>query len=116
MIEKLIENPDVIRELGFSGIFVVALLASCVYFAPIIKKYLEAKITGSVRIEQIIDNNTAALHTIGEALRSNADALRENCDERDTATAIIREHDRASDLRFQEQNASLARIENQLGR
>lgn len=102
------------REIGFFWVFVIALIAASAYFAPVIKQYLITKIKSSVRIEQVIENCTAAVNNNSEALRNNSEALHANNDERDTTVAILREHDRASDLRFQEQNAALTRIENKL--
>ncbi len=103
------------REIGFFWVFVIVLIAASAYFAPVIKQYLTTKINSSARIEQVIDNCTAAVNNNSEALRNNSEALHANNDERDKTVAILREHDRASDLRFQEQNASLTRIENKLG-
>ncbi|MDB1757198.1 hypothetical protein [Eggerthella lenta] len=107
MIDQLIKNPDMMREIGFFWVFVIALIAASAYFAPVIKQYLVTKIKSSARIEQVIENCTAAVN-------NNSEALHANNDERDTTVAILREHDRASDLRFQEQNAALTRIENKL--
>ena len=101
------------REIGFFWVFVIALIAASAYFAPVIKQYLVTKIKSSARIEQVIENCTAAVNNNSEALRNNSEALHAN-DEPDTTVAILREHDRASDLRFQEQNAALTRIENKL--
>ena len=102
------------REIGFFWVFVIALIAASAYFAPVIKQYLVTKIKSSARIEQVIENCTAAVNNNSEALRNNSEALHANNDERDTTVAILREHDRASDLRFQEQNAALTRIVNKL--
>lgn len=114
-MEGFLSNPELMKEVGFFWVFVIALIAESAYFAPVIKQYLTTKINSSARIEQVIDNCTAAVNNNSEALRNNSEALHANNDERDKTVAIMREHDRASDLRFQEQNASLTRIENKLG-
>ena len=113
-MEALLQNPEAFREMGFFWTFVLVIIAACVYFAPIIKQWLKTRIEGQKRTDQIIENCTAAINNNSEALRNNSEALHANNDERDTTVAILREHDRASDLRFQEQNAALTRIENKL--
>ena len=110
-MEALLQNPEAFREMGFFWTFVLVIIAACVYFAPIIKQWLKTRIT-----DQIIENCTAAINNNSEALRNNSEALRDNLADRDKMVAIIREHDRASDLRFQEQNASLSRIEHEIHR
>ena len=115
-MEALLQNPEAFREMGFFWTFVLVIIAACVYFAPIIKQWLKTRIEGQKRTDQIIENCTAAINTNSEALRNNSEALRDNLADRDKMVAIIREHDRASDLRFQEQNASLSRIEHEIHR
>lgn len=115
-MEALLQNPEAFREMGFFWTFVLVIIAACVYFAPIIKQWLKARIEGQKRTDQIIENCTAAINNNSEALRNNSEALRDNLADRDKMVAIIREHDRASDLRFQEQNASLSRIEHEIHR
>lgn len=113
-MEALLQNPEAFREMGFFWTFVLVIIAACVYFAPIIKQWLKTRIEGQKRTDQIIENCTAAINNNSEALRNNSEALRDNLADRDKMVAIIREHDRASDLRFQEQNASLSRIEHEI--
>lgn len=115
-MEALLQNPEAFREMGFFWTFVLVIIAACVYFAPIIKQWLKTRIEGQKRTDQIIENCTAAINNNSEALRNNSEALRDNLADRDKMVAIIREHDRASDLRFQEQNASLIRIEHEIHR
>lgn len=115
-METLLQNPEAFREMGFFWTFVLVIIAACVYFAPIIKQWLKTRIEGQKRTDQIIENCTAAINNNSEALRNNSEALRDNLADRDKMVAIIREHDRASDLRFQEQNASLSRIEHEIHR
>ena len=115
-MEALLQNPEAFREMGFFWTFVLVIIAACVYFAPIIKQWLKTRIEGQKRTDQIIENCTAAINNKSEALRNNSEALRDNLADRDKMVAIIREHDRASDLRFQEQNASLSRIEHEIHR
>lgn len=115
-MEVLLQNPEAFREMGFFWTFVLVIIAACVYFAPIIKQWLKTHIEGQKRTDQIIENCTAAINNNSEALRNNSEALRDNLADRDKMVAIIREHDRASDLRFQEQNASLSRIEHEIHR
>lgn len=115
-MEALLQNPEAFREMGFFWTFVLVIIAACVYFAPIIKQWLKTRIEGQKRTDQIIENCTAAISNNSEALRNNSEALRDNLADRDKMVAIIREHDRASDLRFQEQNASLSRIEHEIHR
>lgn len=115
-MEALLQNPEAFREMGFFWTFVLVIIAACVYFAPIIKQWLKTRIEGQKRTDQIIENCTAAINNNSEALRNNSEALRDNLADRDKMVAIIREHDRASDLRFQEQNASLSRIEHEIPR
>ena len=115
-MEALLQNPEAFREIGFFWTFVLVIIAACVYFAPIIKQWLKTRIEGQKRTDQIIENCTAAINNNSEALRNNSEALRNNLADRDKMVAIIREHDRASDLRFQEQNASLSRIEHEIHR
>ncbi len=115
-MEALLQNPEAFREMGFFWTFVLVIIAACVYFAPIIKQWLKTRIEGQKRTDQIIENCTAAINNNSEALRNNSEALRDNLADRDKMVAIIREHDRASDLRFQEQNASLSRIEHEIHR
>ena len=115
-MEALLQNPEAFREMGFFWTFVLVIIAACVYFAPIIKQWLKTRIEGQKRSDQIIENCTAAINNNSEALRNNSEALRDNLADRDKMVAIIREHDRASDLRFQEQNASLSRIEHEIHR
>lgn len=115
-MEALLQNPEAFREMGFFWTFVLVIIAACVYFAPIIKQWLKTRIEGQKRTDQIIENCTAAINNDSEALRNNSEALRDNLADRDKMVAIIREHDRASDLRFQEQNASLSRIEHEIHR
>lgn len=115
-MEALLQNPEAFREMGFFWTFVLVIIAACVYFAPIIKQWLKTRIEGQKRTDQIIENCTAAINNNSEALRNNSEALRNNLADRDKMVAIIREHDRASDLRFQEQNASLSRIEHEIHR
>ncbi|MFR7403513.1 MAG: hypothetical protein ACLUW6_02385 [Coriobacteriaceae bacterium] len=115
-MEALLQNPEAFREIGFFWTFVLVIIAACVYFAPIIKQWLKTRIEGQKRTDQIIENCTAAINNNSEALRNNSEALRDNLADRDKMVAIIREHDRASDLRFQEQNASLSRIEHEIHR
>lgn len=115
-MEALLQNPEAFREMGFFWTFVLVIIAACVYFAPIIKQWLKTRIEGQKRTDQIIENCTAAINNNSEALRNNSEALRDNLADRDKMVAIIREHDRASDLRFQEQNASLRRIEHEIHR
>lgn len=115
-MEALLQNPEAFREMGFFWTFVLVIIAACVYFAPIIKQRLKTRIEGQKRTDQIIENCTAAINNNSEALRNNSEALRDNLADRDKMVAIIREHDRASDLRFQEQNASLSRIEHEIHR
>lgn len=115
-MEALLQNPEAFREMGFFWTFVLVIIAACVYFAPIIKQWLKTRIEGQKRTDQIIENCTAAINNNSEALRNNSEALRDNLADRDKMVAIIREHDRASDLRFQEQNASLSRIEHEINR
>lgn len=115
-MEALLQNPEAFREMGFFWTFVLVIIAACVYFAPIIKQWLKTRIEGQKRTDQIIENCTAAINNNSEALRNNSEALRDNLADRDKMVAIIREHDRASDLRFQEQNASLSRIEHEIYR
>lgn len=115
-MEALLQNPEALREMGFFWTFVLVIIAACIYFAPIIKQWLKTRIEGQKRTDQIIENCTAAINNNSEALRNNSEALRNNLADRDKMVAIIREHDRASDLRFQEQNASLSRIEREIHR
>lgn len=115
-MEALLQNPEAFREMGFFWTFVLVIIAACVYFAPIIKQWLKTRIEGQKRTDQIIENCTVAINNNSEALRNNSEALRDNLADRDKMVAIIREHDRASDLRFQEQNASLSRIEHEIHR
>lgn len=115
-MEALLQNPEAFREMGFFWTFVLVIIVACVYFAPIIKQWLKTRIEGQKRTDQIIENCTAAINNNSEALRNNSEALRDNLADRDKMVAIIREHDRASDLRFQEQNASLSRIEHEIHR
>lgn len=115
-MEALLQNPEAFREMGFFWTFVLVIIAACVYLAPIIKQWLKTRIEGQKRTDQIIENCTAAINNNSEALRNNSEALRDNLADRDKMVAIIREHDRASDLRFQEQNASLSRIEHEIHR
>ena len=115
-MEALLQNPEAFREMGFFWTFVLVIIAACVYFAPIIKQWLKTRIEGQKRTDQIIENCTAAINNNSEALRNNSEVLRDNLADRDKMVAIIREHDRASDLRFQEQNASLSRIEHEIHR
>lgn len=115
-MEALLQNPEAFREMGFFWTFVLVIIAACVYFAPIIKQWMKTRIEGQKRTDQIIENCTAAINNNSEALRNNSKALRDNLADRDKMVAIIREHDRASDLRFQEQNASLSRIEHEIHR
>lgn len=115
-MEALLQNPEAFREMGFFWTFVLVIIAACVYFAPIIKQWLKTRIEGQKRTDQIIENCTAAINNNSEALRNNSEALRDNLADRDKMVAIIREHDRASDLRFQEQTASLSRIEHEIHR
>lgn len=115
-MEALLQNPEAFREMGFFWTFVLVIIAACVYFAPIIKQWLKTRIEGQKRTDQIIENCTAAINNNSEALRNNSEALRDNLADRDKMVAIIREHDRASELRFQEQNASLSRIEHEVHR
>ena len=115
-MEALLQNPEAFREMGFFWTFVLVIIAACVYFAPIIKQWLKTRIEGQKRTDQIIENCTAAINNNSEALRNNSEALRDNLADRDKMVAIIREHDRASDLRFQQQNASLSRIEHEIHR
>lgn len=115
-MEALLQNPEAFREMGFFWTFVLVIIAACVYFAPIIKQWMKTRIEGQQRTDQIIENCTAAINNNSEALRNNSEALRDNLADRDKMVAIIREHDRASDLRFQEQNASLSRIEHEIHR
>lgn len=115
-MEALLQNPEAFREMGFFWTFVLVIIAACVYFAPIIKQWLKTRIEGQKRTDQIIENCTAAINNNSEALRNNSEALRDNLADRDKMVAIIREHDRASDLHFQEQNASLGRIEHEIHR
>lgn len=115
-MEALLQNPEAFREMGFFWTFVLVIIAACVYFAPIIKQWMKTRIEGQKRTDQIIENCTAAINNNSEALRNNSEALRDNLADRDKMVAIIREHDRASDLRFQEQNASLSRIEHEIHR
>lgn len=115
-MEALLQNSEAFREMGFFWTFVLVIIAACVYFAPIIKQWLKTRIEGQKRTDQIIENCTAAINNNSEALRNNSEALRDNLADRDKMVAIIREHDRASDLRFQEQNASLSRIEHEIHR
>ena len=115
-MEALLQNPEAFREMGFFWTFVLVIIAACVYFAPIIKQWLKTRIEGQKRTDQIIENCTAAINNNSEALRNNSEALRDNLADRDKMVAIIREHDRASDLRFREQNASLSRIEHEIHR
>lgn len=115
-MEALLQNPEAFREMGFFWTFVLVIIAACVYFAPIIKQWLKTRIEGQKRTDQIIENCTAAINNNSEALRNNSEALRDNLADRYKMVAIIREHDRASDLRFQEQNASLSRIEHEINR
>lgn len=115
-MEALLQNPEAFREMGFFWTFVLVIIAACVYFAPIIKQWLKTRIEGQKRTDQIIENCTAAINNNSEALRNNSEDLRDNLADRDKMVAIIREHDRASDLRFQEQNASLSRIEHEIHR
>lgn len=115
-MEALLQNPEAFREMGFFWTFVLVIIAACVYFAPIIKQWLKTRIEGQKRTDQIIENCTAAINNNSESLRNNSEALRDNLADRDKMVAIIREHDRASDLRFQEQNASLSRIEHEIHR
>ncbi len=115
-MEALLQNPEAFREMGFFWTFVLVIIAACVYFAPIIKQWLKTRIESQKRTDQIIENCTAAINNNSEALRNNSEALRDNLADRDKMVAIIREHDRASDLRFQEQNASLSRIEHEIHR
>lgn len=115
-MEALLQNPEAFREMGFFWTFVLVIIAACVYFAPIIKQWLKTRIEGQKRTDQIIENCTAAINNNSEALRNNSETLRDNLADRDKMVAIIREHDRASDLRFQEQNASLSRIEHEIHR
>lgn len=115
-MEALLQNPEAFREMGFFWTFVLVIIAACVYFAPIIKQWLKTRIEGQKRTDQIIENCTAAINNNSEALRNNSEALRDNLADRDKMVAIIREHDRASDLRFQEQDASLSRIEHEIHR
>lgn len=115
-MEALLQNPEAFREMGFFWTFVLVIIAACVYFAPIIKQWLKTRIEGQKRTDQIIENCTAAINNNSEALRNNSEALRDNLAERGKMVAIISEHDRASDLRFQEQNASLSRIEHEIHR
>ena len=83
VIDQLIKNPDMMREIGFFWVFVIALIAASAYFAPVIKQYLVTKIKSSARIEQVIENCTAAVNNNSEALRNNSEALHANNDERD---------------------------------
>lgn len=106
--------PDAIREYGFFWTVLVVSVAAFCYFAPSIKKLVETYPERKRKSELVIENNTAALHACEAALSSNAEAFRDERNERDRNTAILIEHDRKSEIRLQHQNEALGRIESKL--
>lgn len=114
MLETIAQSPDLIREYGLFGLLVVGVISGSVYFAPSVKKIIESYPDRKKNSDQLLENNTAALHTCEAALNNNTEALRENKEDRDRVTAILIEHDRKSEIRFDHQNESLGRIENKL--
>ena len=99
-MDAFLNSPEAMKELGFFWTFIALVVASCIYFGPDIKALIKGIPARRSKSDQMTENNT-------EALRSNKE-------DRDTTTAILIEHDRKSEIRFEHQNETLARIESKL--
>lgn len=110
------ESVSQFQDAGVFWTVFILLVCMIVYLAPSVKKWLNAKVDDSCRISQIIDNNTAALNNSTEALRNNTEALRDIREEDSTCKAILIEHDNKSEIRFDNQNKQMDRLENKIER
>ncbi|MCG4515346.1 hypothetical protein [Eggerthella lenta] len=99
-MDAFLNSPEAMKELGFFWTFIALVVASRIYFGPDIKALIKGIPARRSKSDQMTENNT-------EALRSNKE-------DRDTTTAILIEHDRKSEIRFEHQNETLARIESKL--
>lgn len=116
MPEQFLQNPDLVREFGFFWLFVIGVGSALAYLLPTFKKWIEAKIESANRIEQVIANCNHALDNSTAAINNNTEALREDMADRNKVTAILIEHDKKSEIRFQHQTESLSRIESKMER
>lgn len=113
-MESFLGNPEAMKELGFFWTFIACIIAACIYFGPSIKALIKGIPDRRSKSDQIAANCTEALHLCRAALDNNTEALRDNKEDRDTTTAILIEHDRKSEIRFEHQNEALNRIESKL--
>lgn len=113
-MDAFLNSPEAMKELGFFWTFIALVVASCIYFGPDIKALIKGIPARRSKSDQMTENNTEALHLCRAALDNNTEAMRSNKEDRDTTTAILIEHDRKSEIRFEHQNETLARIESKL--
>lgn len=113
-MDAFLSDPSAMKEIGFFWVFVACVVSACVYFGPTVKSLIKSIPSRQNESNQIVDNCTEALHLCRAALDNNTEALRDNKKDRDTNTAILIEHDRKSEIRFEHQNETLARIETKI--
>ena len=113
-MEALLNDPNAMKDAGFFWTFIFCTIAACIYFGPTIKDLIKSIPDRRSKSDQIAANCTEALHLCRAALDNNTEALRDNKEDRDTTTAILIEHDRKSEIRFQHQSEALNRIESKL--
>lgn len=113
-MEAFFSDPNAMREVGFFWTFIACLIGACFYFGPSVKTLIKGIPARRIKSDQVVENCTEALHLCRAALDNNTGALRDNKEDRDTTTAILIEHDRKSEIRFEHQNETLNRIESKL--
>ncbi|MEG0768086.1 MAG: hypothetical protein RR482_10245 [Clostridia bacterium] len=113
-MEAFLKDPAVMKELGFFWTFIFGAIAACIYFGPSIRELIKGIPSRRSKSDQIVENCTEALHLCRAALDNNTEALRDNKEDRDTTTAILIEHDKKSEIRFQNQSDALNRIQSKL--
>lgn len=113
-MKEFFNDPLAMQEAGIGWVLVFLLIAVVIYLAPTVREMIRGLPERRRQSERVLANNTEALHLCRAALENNTEALRTNCNERDKLQAVLIEHDRKSEIRFEHQNEALKRVENKL--
>ncbi len=115
-MDRFFADPAAMQDIGIFWVIVALSVGACVYFGPSVKAIVETLPERRRRSEQVAENCTEALHLCRAALDNNTAALRETHDDREKVAALVAEHDRKSEIRFEHQAEAITRIEGKIER
>lgn len=99
-MEDIITNASAFADLGATGIIVAVVLWIVTTFGEDIRAIVKSIPERKAKRDQIIENNTAALNLVTEALHNNTEVLKSVEAERAEQKILIEKHDEKSTLQF----------------